>query len=327
MQSLWLPIAGLVFGFALLVWAADRFVEGAAALARNLGVSPLVVGLIIVGFGTSAPEMLISAVAAWGGRPGIAIGNAIGSNIANIGLVLGAAAMVRPLTVHSSLLRKELPILLAAIFLALALLLNGSLGRGDGLLLLAGFGILVYWTLSLAWRARNHAAADPMAAEYAAEMPPAMSTGRALFWLAVGLTLLLVSSRVLVWAAVQVAQAWGVSDLVIGLTIVAVGTSLPELATSISAALKGEHDIAIGNVVGSNTFNVLAVMGIAGVIQPGPFAPEVLTRDFPVMIGLTLALCAMAYGFRGVGRINRVEGALLLAAFVGYLSLLYVLQT
>lgn len=324
MQSLWLPLAGLVFGFALLVWAAGRFVEGAAAIARNLGVSPLVVGLIIVGFGTSAPEMLISAIAAWDGRPGIGIGNAVGSNIANIALVLGTTALVRPLTVHSGLLRKELPILLVAILFALVLLLNGSLGRWNGLLLLASIGILVYWTLSLAWRTRNHAAADPMAAEYAAEMPPVMSTGRALFWLIVGLILLLISSHILVWAAVQVAQAWGMSDLVIGLTIVAIGTSLPELAASISAALKGEYDIAIGNVVGSNTFNILAVMGIAGVIQPGPFAPEVLTRDFPVMIGLTLALFTMAYGFRGEGRINRVEGALLLAAFAGYLSLLYV---
>ena len=312
-------MGGLVLGLALLVPAAGRFVEGAAATARILGISPLVVGLIIIGPGTSSPEILVSAIAAWDGHSGLAIGNAVGSNIVNIALVLGVAALVRPLSVHSSLLRRELPIPLLAALFALMLLLDGTLDRLDGIVLLTGFAVLVYGTLRLALRDRDQANADPMLTEYSAEMPPVMSTGRAMFWMCAGLTLLLVSARVLEWSAVRIAEFWGMSDLVIGLTIVSIGTGLPELATAISAVRKGEHDIAIGNVIGSNTFNILAVMGIAGTIQPGSFTPEVLTRDFPVMIGLTLALFAMVYGFRGEGNINRFEGMVLLISFVVYL--------
>ncbi len=319
-----LPILGLLSGFVLLVVSADRFVEGASALAGNLGISPLMVGLLIVGFGTSAPEMLVSATAAWEGKAALAIGNAAGSNIANIGLILGVAALVKPLTVHSQVLRRELPVPLIAMLFALVLLMDGNLNRLDGILLFAGFGVLVYWMVNLAMRQRQTAPAaapDVLADEFAGDMPQ-MTTRRAVFWLVMGMLVLLGASRLLVWSAVEIATWWGLSEMVIGLTIVSVGTGLPELAAAISAVLKNKADIAIGNVVGSNTFNILAVLGIAGVIRPGPFEPELLTRDFPVMIGLSLALFAMAYGLKGHGRINRLEGALLVLAYCGYVGYL-----
>lgn len=315
---MWLPALSLALGFAVLLVSADRFVVGASALARNLGVSPLVVGLVIVGFGTSAPEMLVSGIAAWQGNAGLSIGNAVGSNITNVGLILGISALVRPLYVHSSLLRRELPILLVAMLVALALLLDGTLGRLDGALLLAGFVGLVYWTLALAWQKRGHGE-DVLVREYDAHMPPPMTTTAALVRLLAGLALLLASAQLLVWAAVEIAVAFGVSDLVIGLTVVAIGTSLPELAASVTAALKNEHDIAIGNVVGSNTFNLLAVLGLPGLIRPGEFDGALLTRDFPLMIAYAVALFAMAYGFGGPGRINRWSGAALLLSYALYL--------
>jgi cation:H+ antiporter len=310
----------VITGFVLLVWGADRFVVGAAATARNLGVSTLIIGLTVVGFGTSAPEMLVSAVAAWGGNSGLSIGNALGSNITNIALILGATALVKPLQVHSDTLRRELPILLATMLFGLILMQDGVLGRGDGLFLIAGLGVMLYWLINLGMRSRR---TDPIKSEYEAELPAPMTMPKAVSWLTVGLITLLVSSRILVWGAVNIAHDFGISDLVIGLTVVAVGTSLPELAASLMGALKNEHDIAIGNVIGSNMFNLLAVLGMPGLIRPGPFPPEVLTRDFPVMIGLTLALFAMAYGFRTPGHINRPEGVALLAAFGTYQCLLY----
>lgn len=324
---LWTSALAILGGFALLVWGADRFVTGAAATARNLGVSPLIIGLTIVAFGTSAPEMLVSAMAAWAGNPGIAVGNALGSNITNIGLVLGITALLTPLAVRSETLRREFPILFAVTTLTLILLLDGELGRLDGVILLGGFGLMVYWLVGLGLRERACdpavQACDPMQEEFAEEIPADMSTGRALFWLGLGLVVLLLSSRLLVWGAVNVAQHYGVSDLIIGLTIVAIGTSLPELAASVAGALKGEHDIAIGNVLGSNMFNLLAVLGLAGLIHPLATPDGVMERDFPVMFGFTVLLFAFAYGFRGRGRINRLEGGLLLAGFIAYLSLLY----
>jgi len=317
-DSLLLPTAAVIGGFVLLVWGADRFVFGAAATARNLGVSPLIIGLTIVGIGTSAPEILVSVMAAWQGNPALGVGNAVGSNITNIGLVLGTTALIKPLAVRSETLRREYPLMFAIMLFSLVLLLDGEMSRLDGLLLLAGLVLMVNWMVRLGLR-RDH---DPMEDEYAQEIPP-LSTGRALLWLLLGLVLLLGSSRLLVWGAVDIAQAFGISDLVIGLTIVAVGTSLPELAASVMSALRGEPDIAIGNVIGSNMFNLLAVLGLPGLIHPTALAPEVLSRDYVFMIGLSIALFAMAYGFRGDGRINRLEGALLLGGYTAWLFLLY----
>lgn len=317
---LWISFLAILGGFMLLVWGADRFVTGAAATARNLGVSPLIIGLTIVGFGTSAPEMLVSAMAAWAGNPGIAVGNAIGSNITNVGLVLGFTALISPLAVKSETLRREFPILFAVTTLVLILLLDGDLSRLDGVILLAGFGLMIYWLVGLGLRER---ACDPMQDEFAEEIPADMTMGRALFWVALGLIVLLLSSRLLVWGAVNVAQYFGVPDLIIGLTIVAIGTSLPELAASITGALKGEDDIAIGNVLGSNMFNLLAVLGLPGLISPLTTPDDVMTRDFPIMFGFTALLFAFAYGFRSQGRINRPEGGILLAGFVAYLGLLF----
>ena len=313
--------AAIVAGFALLAWGADRFVVGAAATARNLGVSPLIVGLTIVGFGTSAPEMLVSVVASWQGQPGLAIGNAIGSNITNVALVLGVAAIVRPLVVRSEILRRELPILILVMVLGFALILDGELNRGDGLMLVMGLAVMIYWVVGLGLRSRR---TDPISREFDHELPRRMSTKRALAWLAVGLLVLSVSSRILVWGAVNVATTLGVSDLVIGLSIVAVGTSLPELAAAVTSALKNEHDIAIGNVIGSNMFNLLGVMAMPGLFAPGAVSAEVLDRDYPLMIALTVGLFLMAYGVGGrPGRINRLEGAALCTVFVAYLYTLY----
>lgn len=315
-----LLLLSLVSGLVLLIAAAERFVFGASALAHNLRVSPLLIGVVIVGFGTSAPEMLVSGIAAWQGKPGLAIGNAIGSNITNIALILGLAAVIRPLSVHSQVLRRELPILLAAMLICWVLLANGRIDRLDGIMLLLAFGAMIFWMISVARRGRLEGL-DPLAA--LPEGGAQTSNIRAVTWLIIGLVVLLASSRLLVWAAVELAGFWGVSDLVIGLTVVAVGTSLPELAASMTAAIKGMDDIAVGNVVGSNTFNTLAVLGLPGVISPGPFAPEVLTRDVPIMVLLTLALFAMGYGLGHAGRINRVEGAVLLGSFLGYQWLLF----
>ena len=310
-------------GFALLVWGASRFVDGAAVIARNLGVSPMVIGLTIVGVGTSAPEILVSAAAAWAGSPDMGVGNALGSNITNVALVLGATAVITPLSVRSETLRREFPLLLVVMLIALGLLLDGYLGRLDGLLLVMGMGLVIYWIVTLALRQRAVGEADPLEAEYSNELPPEMSTPKAIFWLAVGMGVLIASSRLLVWGAVNIAEWFEVPDLIIGLTIVALGTSLPELAASVMSALKGEHDIAIGNVLGSNMFNLLAVLGMPGLIHPTVLQGDVLIRDYPIMIGLSVALFAMAYGFRKPGHVSRSEGGILIAAYIGYLWLLY----
>jgi cation:H+ antiporter len=313
-----LEFLAILAGFALLVWSADRFVEGAAATAGHAGMPPLVIGMVIVGFGTSAPEMVVSAMAALDGNPDLALGNAVGSNIVNIGLVLGVTALIAPIAVHSKIVRRELPLLIGIGLVSGLLFWGGALSRFEALLLLAGFFGLIGWTIVAALRGRG----DALEAEAEQELEAhAMRPGPAVAWLVVGLLLLVVSSRVLVWGAVSTAQALGVSDLVIGLTIVALGTSLPELAASVMAARKGEHDIAVGNIVGSNMFNLLAVVGIAGVIAPLPaLPPELLARDWPVMMAMTVALFITAYGLRGEGRINRIEGALLLIAFAAYNS-------
>lgn len=314
-----LNILAILAGFAVLVWGADRFITGAAALANNLGVSPLMIGLTIVGFGTSAPEVLVSSIAAIDGNPGLAIGNAIGSNIANIGLILGITALITPLSVHSGVLQREYPLLLAISLITLALMWDGTLARIDGVALI----VLLFGILGWMVRSAKTEGSDPIAGEFDAEIPHDIATSRAIGWLVIGLLALLLSSRALVWGAASLASSLGISDVVIGLTIVAIGTSLPELAATIASALKGEHDIAIGNVVGSNLYNLLAVLSLPGLIAPGPFLPEVLYRDQPTMIGLTVALFLMGYGSGNRGRINRLEGLILLAVFVGYQSLLF----
>ncbi|HEC14071.1 MAG TPA: calcium/sodium antiporter [Acidiferrobacteraceae bacterium] len=327
----------LVVGLALLAWGADRFVYGATSIARNFGVSPLIVGLTIVGFGTSAPELLVSTVAAWQGNTELALGNAVGSNIANIGLVLGSAALIHPLVVRSRILKREYPIMALVLLATPALLLDGRLGRLDGVLLISGLILLIAWTIHMGLRQRVKAgtvkaavmgSADELAQEYAEELKQGASTPAATAWLIGGLLLLLGSSKLLVWAAIVVAQHFGMSDLLIGLTIVAVGTSLPEVATSIASIFKGEHDIAIGNIVGSNMFNMLGVIGIAGVIHPISISPELLNRDFLVMLVLAAAMLGMAYRSRARARIGRIEGGLLLIAYCGYLAVLaWGLQT
>ena len=314
-----LAVLAIAGGLALLVWSADRFVEGAAAVAGHLGLPPLLIGMVVVGFGTSAPEMLVSALAASQGNPGIALGNAYGSNITNIGLILGLTALISPIAVHSRVLRKELPILIGVTALAGFQLWDGELSRADAWTLLAVFTGLMGWTIFEGLRQRADSLSGDFEQELAARRMP---LGRAMGWLVVGLLLLIVASRVLVWGAVEIAHALGVSDLIIGLTIVAVGTSLPELAASLIAIRKGEHDLAVGNVLGSNLFNTLAVVGIAGAIHPMRVPPEVFSRDILVMGLLSLSLFAVGYGLRGPGRINRYEGAALMACYLGYTAYL-----
>jgi cation:H+ antiporter len=309
----------LIFGLAVLVWSADRFIEGAAAVAQHLGVPTLLIGMVIVGFGTSAPELAVSALSAYQGNPGIALGNAYGSNISNIALILGITALMRPIMVHSQIIRKELPILTLVTCLAALQALDGYLSRVDAWLLLGLFGALMGWNIKMGLEHHNGFTKNKENAKQADDL---MSINRAVIWLFIGFTLLVISSRILVWGAVEIAHRFGVSDLIIGLTVVALGTSLPELASSIAASRKEEHDIVLGNVVGSNLFNTLAAVGLAGAIHPMAVGPEVLKRDILVMGVLTVFLFMVAYGFRKMGRINRFEGALLFICYLGYMTFL-----
>ncbi len=315
-----LPLLAIPLGLVLLVWSADRFVEGSAASAGHFGMPPLLIGMVIVGFGTSAPELVVSALAASQGNPGIALGNAYGSNITNIALILGLTAFVSPIAVHSQALRKQLPILAAVTALAAWQVWDGEITRLDALVLLVLFGGLVAWTV---WQGRRRKA-DSLGRQMEQELEVRdMPIRRAVLWIVVGLLLLIASSRILVWGAMEIARHFGVSDLIVGLTIVAAGTSLPELASSIIAARKKEHDIALGNILGSNLFNTLAVVGIAGTIRPMTVAAEILSRDILVMGLLTVFLFVIGYGFRRrPGRINRLEGAVLLICYVGYTAYL-----
>ncbi|SDN61095.1 calcium/sodium antiporter [Vreelandella arcis] len=311
-----LPMLAIVVGVILLLWSADRFIDGAAAVAVHAGLPPLLIGMVIVGFGTSAPEIVVSIMAAVDGNPDLALGNALGSNIYNIGLIIGVTALIMPMAVHSKIIRRELPLLFLFGLVAGILFWNGDLTRLESWGLLASFFGLMGWTTWTALKGQK----DPLSAETEQTLgEEPMPKSKAVFWLVVGLGLLLVSSRMLVWGAVSVASALGVSDLIIGLTIVALGTSLPELASSIMAVRKGEHDIAIGNVVGSSMFNLLAVVGIAGVITPmDALSPEIMLRDWPMMMAMIVGLFIMGYGFRGEGRINRFEASVLLMALLGY---------
>jgi cation:H+ antiporter len=291
-----LAFIAVIFGLVLLVWSADRFVEGSASSARHFGMPPLLIGMVVVGFGTSAPEMVVSALAASQGNPGIALGNAYGSNITNIALILGLTALISPIAVHSQILRRELPILTVVTGLAAWQIRDSEISRLDAIVLLGLFAGLMIWTIWQGMRNKADALGNEMEQQLDVR---AMPIRRAVFWLLVGLVLLIISSRILVWGAVEIAHGFGVSDMIIGLTIIAVGTSLPELASSLIAIRKGEHDIALGNILGSNLFNTLAVVGIAGTIHPMSVGPEVFSRDMLVMATLTVSLFVIGYGFRG----------------------------
>ncbi|SFJ78162.1 calcium/sodium antiporter [Methylophaga sulfidovorans] len=318
-------ISAIIAGFVILIWGADRFVDGAANIATNFGVSPLIVGLTIVGFGTSAPEMLVSALAAIDGAPALGIGNAIGSNITNIGLVLAITLLIAPLTVHSDTLKREFPVLLFVMALSLVLMLDGDLNRMDGIILFSGF---IFTLAGMAWLAIKGAnKQDPLEAEFETEYGSnKMTAKQATFYFVIGLIALLVGSKSLVWGATGIAHLLGVSDLIIGLTVVAIGTSLPELAASVVSALKNEHDIAVGNILGSNIFNILAVLAMPGLIAPSQIDPMLLYRDIPFMIGLSVGLYLFAR-FSQNGRIGRVVGVLMLFVYVAYNGLLVYQNT
>ena len=315
-----LAIAAVIGGLILLVWSADKFVEGAAGTAAHAGMPPLLIGMLIVGFGTSAPEMVVSALAALEGNPSLALGNAYGSNISNIALILGVVAVMSPILVNSAILKKELPILTLITLLAGYQLIDGHISRMDAWILIGVLAVLMGWSIYAAMTGKGDVLAGEVETDLAEHPLPLK---KSLFWLVVGLILLVVSSRALVRGPVLVAQSLGVGDLIIGLTIVAIGTSRPELASSIAAVRKGEHDIAFGNVLGSNLFNTLAVVGIAGAIKPMSVDPAVLQRDWSLMMGLTLVLFVMGFGLWGrKGQITRTNGIALLVVYVAYMGYL-----
>ena len=308
-------IGYMVAGLVLLILGAERFVHGAAATARNFGIAPLLIGLTVVAFATSAPEVLVAVVAASRGEPGLAIGNAIGSNIVNIGLVLGMTAIIRPIKLESATLRREMPALLAVTLLTVSLFLDARLTHIDGYVMLTGLVIVMIWLARLGSRS---AANDPIKKDFEAEIPDDVSMKSAVLWVVVGLSALLLGAEWLVTGAIGIAQTLGVSEVVIGVTIVAFGTSLPELAVSLISVLKGEYGLAIGNIVGSNIFNLLAVIGIAAAIEPMTLHPSVLSLHIFVMVAFTLVLFAMTYDYDGKARLSRMEGVALLAAFIAY---------
>ena len=321
-------ITAIVIGLVLLVWSADRFVDGAVGVAQFLGMSTFLIGMVVVGFGTSAPEMVVSILSAMNNTPQLALGNAYGSNIANIALILGATALIAPVIVKKQAMSRDIPILLLVTVLTVLLVKDGNVSFSDGAFLLLAFVAVTVLNIGLELKDRRKRKKAEM---LDGEIPEvAGPIWKSLLWLVVGLGVLIASSRMLVWGAVGMAQALGVSDLVIGLTIVAVGTSLPELASSIAAARRGENDLAVGNIIGSNFFNTLVVVGIAAVISPiNSMEPAVLSRDVPIMSALTLLLFLMSFPFLkrkrkkgGQFGFGRIGGALLLSLYVAYLVLL-----
>ena len=315
---MWVNLLLMIVGFAVLIWSADRFLSGAAATATNLGVSNIVIGLTVVSLGTSAPEIVVALIAALEGNAILAIGNAIGSNIANIGLVLGITAIVAPLPFSQNVLRRELPWLLGATVLAIVLIFDRELSFTDGVFLLAGLAYILWQLL------RSERDADPAESALASELEelPEMKQSSALFWLFAGLAALLASAQLLVYAATQIALDLGISSMIIGLTIVAIGTSLPELAATVGAAMKGQPDIAIGNIVGSNILNILAVLAVPALISTTGLHFSALWRDSGMMLALTLMLALFAYGMNSRAVITRFEGLVMLLAWIGYNLLL-----
>lgn len=320
-----LAIVAVIVGLAVLVWSADKFVDGAVGVAEFCGMSTLLIGMVVVGFGTSAPELTVSVISASQGNPELALGNAYGSNIANIALILGATALISPILMQRSVLRGDLPILLAVSVLSIILVWDGSVARWNGILLLIVFTAAMAYSIRRELKKAKLEKSESLSGNDDSAEPKKVSLGKSIFWLVLGLVLLVVSSRALVWGAVEIARALGVSDLLIGLTIVAIGTSLPELASSIAAARKGENDLALGNIIGSNLFNTLAVVGLAAIVSPmDAIEKAVAYRDMPLMIALTVALIVLGFRRKGDGRLNRIAGAILLAVYVGYLALLIV---
>ena len=306
----------LIIGFAALVWSADRFVYGAAALAKNMGIPTLIIGLTVVAMGSSAPEMMVSASAALADKTDTAVGNAVGSNITNILLVLGVTALLRPLSVSSMTLKREMPLVLLISVAAWYVFSDNYFSFAEGIALMIAFAVFIGGLVIVSLRAKNQD--DPFVSEACEDVPNDVSTKSAVFWLIIGMILLPVSSHFLVESAVDIAKYFGLSDLVIGLTIIAIGTSLPELAACIAGVLKNEDDLALGNIVGSNIFNLLAVLPLAGIINPSIIDPSAANRDALIMIAATIVLIAMSLNFKGARRINRVEGGLLLVAFIAY---------
>jgi len=314
-------IAAIVLGLGLLVWSANRFVDGAAASAKHLGVSTLIIGIIVIGFGTSAPEIGVSIIAVLENTPDIAIGNALGSNIANIGLILGITAILVPIPVASRMLKTEFPILLFATAVMAWCLYDLKLGFSDGILLL---GLLVLTLYVLIREHRRHPVDYAKADHESDEMVHEMSIAAAIGWLLLGLIVLVGSSKLLVWGASNIALSFGISELIIGLTVVALGTSMPELAASIASLRKGQPDLAIGNVIGSNLFNSLAVIGIPALLIDFNIDASAVSRDLPVVVGMTLVLLLMSrFPSTQPGRLTRLKGILLLTGFVIYQLYLY----
>jgi cation:H+ antiporter len=312
-----IAIAAILIGLGLLIWSADRFVDGASSTAGHLGMSPMLIGLTIVAFGTSAPEMLVSTMAALDNSPGLAIGNAIGSNIANIALVLGATALVSPLPIRGNLVRVELPILTIATIGAGIILLDYYLDIIDSVILLFGLVVCLY----LFKRYQQEHPEDQV------EPLANMSLKIGIMWLVIGLIVLALGSRILVGGAIYIATNLGVSEMIIGLTIIAIGTSLPELAASVMSARKGQHGIALGNIIGSNIFNLLGVMAIPALISPVVIEADSLWRDYGLMLALTLFVFAIGFKARDGGTISRFAGSLLLLVYVMYMLLLYTNAT
>jgi cation:H+ antiporter len=315
----------LLLSLVTLVWSADKFVFGASSLARNFGISPMIIGLTIVAMGSSAPEMMIAATSSLDGNPNFAIGNAIGSNITNIALVLGITALFLPLTVSSSTVKREIPLILFITALAYWMLSDSYLGFNEGLSLMIGFFVYIIALLVITLRAsKKQPVDDPLIIEAEHEVPDAVSKPKSFLWLIIGMVLLPLSAHFLVDSSVFIAQAFGISDLVIGLTVVAIGTSLPELAASIMSIIKKEDDLALGNIIGSNIFNIFAVLSLPGLIAPGKIDPDVATRDAPYMLGVTVLLFLICFTRnKGNFRITRMKGLLLIGVFVAYQILLF----
>ncbi|CAM4297602.1 calcium/sodium antiporter [Vibrio agarivorans] len=316
-------VAFLVLGLIFLVWSADKLVFGAAALARNVGISPLVIGMTILAMGSSAPEMMVSATAALEGKTDTAVGNVIGSNIANIALILGITAMIKPLSISSGVLKRELPLMIVVTLICGALVWDGYLGFHEGILLVVLFALFILAMLYISKKEQSNG--DALLEEQESEVPEGVSNGKAAMWVVIGLIILPLAADTLVNSAVTIATYFGMSDLVIGLTIIAVGTSLPELAASLAGVMKGEDDMAVGNIIGSNVFNILAVMGIPGLLNPSMVSELVMGRDYWVMLAVSLLLVVMALGKSR--SINRTEGVILFSLFIGYQAYLIMNMT